>query len=226
QESIAIYFCLYQYFELISDRQSNLKLSELVYQACQNYRAEAKTGSMGYELVSVSDRLANCYLQAQNYQKAQETYQRNVELLQNLTGVEAKVIQPALASTYHQLGRVAEEMREYEQARLYYQNALDIYVEFNDRYSQASTYAQLGLLAEELGELPQAQADLLQALQIFAEYNDQHFVNQVMQNLARLYRTHPDPDLLTAIAEMFGITVEEAQAAIDSYQPSESAEPE
>jgi tetratricopeptide (TPR) repeat protein len=50
------------------------------------------------------------------------------------------------ASTYHQLGIVAQELREYEQARAHYQQALDIKIEFNDRYSQADrTYHQLGI---------------------------------------------------------------------------------
>ena len=49
------------------------------------------------------------------------------------------------ASTYHQLGIVAQALREYEQARAHFQQALDIQVEFGDRYSRAITYSQLGL---------------------------------------------------------------------------------
>jgi hypothetical protein len=39
--------------------------------------------------------------------------------------------------TYHQLGNVAQDLREYDQARDYYQQALEIKIEFGDRYSQA-----------------------------------------------------------------------------------------
>jgi Tfp pilus assembly protein PilF len=38
------------------------------------------------------------------------------------------------ASTYHQLGAVAQELREFEEARRNYQQALQIKIEFGDRY--------------------------------------------------------------------------------------------
>ena len=40
------------------------------------------------------------------------------------------------------MGRVAEEQRQWAQAEQYYQQALAIKIEYNDRYSQASTYHQ------------------------------------------------------------------------------------
>ncbi|WP_245894880.1 tetratricopeptide repeat protein, partial [Nostoc cycadae] len=60
------------------------------------------------------------------------------------------------ASTYHQLGIVAQELREFEQARRNYQQALDIKIEYGDRYSCASTYGQMGIVAQELGEFEEA----------------------------------------------------------------------
>ena len=50
------------------------------------------------------------------------------------------------------MGIVAEEMREYAQARDFYQLALSIFIEFGDRNSQASTYHQLGMVAQEMRE--------------------------------------------------------------------------
>jgi tetratricopeptide (TPR) repeat protein len=44
---------------------------------------------------------------------------------------------------------VAQELREYEQARTHYQQALDIYIEFNDRYEQAGTYHNLAWIIHE-----------------------------------------------------------------------------
>jgi hypothetical protein len=38
---------------------------------------------------------------------------------------------------------VAQELREWEQAKVYYQQALDIFIAFSDRFNQASTYGQL-----------------------------------------------------------------------------------
>ncbi|WP_231395424.1 tetratricopeptide repeat protein, partial [Dolichospermum circinale] len=56
------------------------------------------------------------------------------------------------ASTYHNLGILAQQMREYAQARDFYQQALAICIEFGDRYSQARTYHHLGIVAQEMGE--------------------------------------------------------------------------
>ena len=73
----------------------------------------------------------------------------------------------AQASTYHQLGSVAEEQRQWEQAEQYYQQALQIKIEYNDRYEQASTYHQLGMVAQEQRQWQQAEQYYQQALQIF-----------------------------------------------------------
>jgi tetratricopeptide (TPR) repeat protein len=53
-----------------------------------------------------------------------------------------------MCSTYHQLGIVAQALREFEQARRNYQQALQINIEFGDRYL-CSTYHQLGRVAQD-----------------------------------------------------------------------------
>ena len=104
--------------------------------------------------------------------------------------------------TYHQLGRVAEELRSYEEARQYYQQALDIYIEFGDRYEQASTYGQLGLLAEQLGKLEESKTHLLQVLQIYLEFNDEHYLDFTLDILARIYTASQDESIFTEVASI------------------------
>jgi tetratricopeptide (TPR) repeat protein len=118
------------------------------------------------------------------------------------------------ARTYHQLGYVAQELREYDQARDYYQQALEIYIEFGDRYSCARTYYQLGKVAEELGELEEAKANYLQDLVITTEFNDEHGLGVLLRNLAGFYQTTQDEDLLREVAKIFKTTVEELKEAI------------
>ena len=108
------------------------------------------------------------------------------------------------ASTYHQLGIVAQALREYEQARSHYQQALDIKIEYNDRYSQASTYSQLGLLSETLEEFGQAQLHHLEDLRICTEFNDQHRIAFTLQNLGRVYKSTQEKQLLSAVGRDFG----------------------
>ncbi len=80
---------------------------------------------------------------------------------------------------------VALELREFEQARNDYQQALQIKIEFNDRYSQASTYHQLGMVAQELREFEQARNDYQQALQIKIEFNDRYSQASTYHQLGR-----------------------------------------
>ncbi|MGF1991392.1 MAG: CHAT domain-containing protein [Nostoc sp. ZfuVER08] len=214
QETIDIFFCLSEYLKLINDIPSSLKLSEFVCKAQVAYPPEMRTGEIGLEIVMALDRLAVGYLQTQNYPQAKESYLRVIELSQQLQGVEATQIKSSLASTYHQLGRVAEELRQYDQARDYYQQALEIFIEFGDRYSCARTYFQLGKVAEELGELEEAKANYLQDLVITTEFNDEHGLGISLRNLARFYQTTQDEDLLREVAKIFGTTVEELKEAI------------
>jgi len=67
---------------------------------------------------------------------------------------------------------VAEEQRQWAQAEQYYQKALEIYVEFNDRYEQAGTYGQLGMVAQEQRQWAQAERHYQRALEISIEFND------------------------------------------------------
>ncbi|MEO0967426.1 MAG: tetratricopeptide repeat protein [Cyanobacteria bacterium J06639_18] len=296
QENVVIFFCLSKYFALISDFQSQLKLSEFVCKTHEAYPSDIRTGEIRYEIILILGSLANCYLKTQNYQQAKEFYQKVIEQLQQLSGVEATQIKSNLAVTYHnlgrvaqqlrefeqaknnyqqtldiyirfgdryhcastyhnlgsvaqklgefeeaknnyqqaleiyakfsncdecahtcyQLGRVAEELREFEQARNYYRQALEIYIEFGDRYGCARTYEQLGLLAEELENFVEAKVNLLQALEIFAEFNDKHSLAIVLSHLARIYKTTKDESILQAVAQLFGVTVEEVREVMSN----------
>ncbi|PHJ63574.1 Tfp pilus assembly protein PilF [Nostoc linckia z18] len=174
QETIDIFFCLSEYLKLINDIPSRLKLSEFVCKAQVAYPPEIRTGEIGLEIVMALDRLAMGYLQTQNYPQAQESYLRVIELSQQLQGVEATQIKSSLASTYHQLGYVAQKLRQYDQAGDYYQQALEIKIEFGDRYSCASTYHQLGNVAQELRQYDQAWDYYQQALEIKIEFGDRY----------------------------------------------------
>jgi tetratricopeptide (TPR) repeat protein len=186
QESIDIFFCLDKYFELVNDIQSRLKLSEFVCQAQKAYSSERRTGEIGYEIVLALERLAFGYLQTQKYQEARESYQKIEELLLQLSGVEERHKQSGLARTYHHLGIVAEQLREFEQARDYCQQALALFIEFGDRFSQARTYHQLGSVAEQLREFEQARDYCQQALALFIEFGYRYSQASTYHHLGRV----------------------------------------
>ena len=84
------------------------------------------------------------------------------------------------------MGIVAQYLREFTEARRYYKLALEIKLEFGDRYKCASTYAKLGLLAEVEEDYTEARANLQKALEIFIEYQDEYNVAVVREALERL----------------------------------------
>jgi tetratricopeptide (TPR) repeat protein len=72
-------------------------------------------------------------------------------------------------------------LREYGEARQNYQQALAIFIEFGDRYSQASPYHNLGMVAQALREYGEARQNYQQAIAIKIEFGDHY--SQALQAL-------------------------------------------
>jgi tetratricopeptide (TPR) repeat protein len=70
------------------------------------------------------------------------------------------------------LGIVAQQQRQLEQAEAYFQKALQIKIDFNDRFEQASTLHNLGIVAQEQRQWEQAEAYYKNTLQIYIDFND------------------------------------------------------
>ncbi|BAY07648.1 tetratricopeptide repeat protein [Calothrix sp. NIES-2098] len=186
QESISIYFCLKQYFDLVSDNQSNLKLAETVCQRLENYPSAFIKGELGYQITFAIERLGSCQLNAQQYQQARKSYEKTLEICDALESVEEKQKQLWQAVSYHQLGIIAQELGEFAEARRNYQQALDIKIEYGDRYGYASTYHQLGRVAQELHKFEQARHNYQQALDICIEYGDRYNCASTYHQLGKL----------------------------------------
>ncbi|TRU33244.1 MAG: tetratricopeptide repeat protein [Microcystis aeruginosa Ma_MB_F_20061100_S20] len=167
---LTIIGCLHSYLDLNQDTQTNLKLLEFVLETFENYPPEAKQGQVALEIIAIISETGNKYLQSKNYQKAKEIYQKSLELLKPISESYSQSKQSLQASTLHHLGMVAQELRKWEQARSYYQQAIEIFIEYGDRFSQATTLHNLGIVAQELREWEQARSYYQQALEICIEY--------------------------------------------------------
>ncbi|MDB9391878.1 CHAT domain-containing tetratricopeptide repeat protein, partial [Microcystis aeruginosa] len=183
QENIGIFFCLHNYFVVTNDVSSKLKLCESVCQACQTYPEQIKTGIIGGNIANALGNLAIAYQNTKNYEQAKQTHLKVIELTQNLQGVDEQQKASILGNTYHSLGMVAQELREWEQARSYYQQAIEIKIEYGDRYGQARTLHQLGMVAQELREWEQARSYYQQAIEIYIEYGDRYEQAGTLHNL-------------------------------------------
>ncbi len=187
QESVlTIINCLHSYLDLNQDTQTNLKLLEFVLETVENYPPQAKQGQVAIEIIAIIVDAGSKYLQSKNYQKAKEIYQKSLELLKPISESYSQSKQSFQAITLHQLGRVAQELREWEQARSYYQQAIEIFIEYGDRYEQAGTLHQLGIVAQELREWEQARSYYQQALEIKIEYGDRFSQASTLHQLGRV----------------------------------------
>ena len=106
---------------------------------------------------------------------------------------------------------VAQEQRQWAQAERYYQQALEIYIEFKDRYSQASTYHNLGRVAQEQRQWAQARDYFLKALTIAVEFNDEYRTGTRLGSLARLWQASEDRGLPAAVAAILEMSPQEAE---------------
>ena len=172
RENPTIFWCLQTYLGLSKDRNSELAILEFVSLSLEEYGSDLEP-EMQEQIVRVSGQKANLYLDLQRYSEARESYQTLISFIES-SEVDTQSKQSILATIYHQLGIVAQELRDFEQARSHFQQALDIQIEFNDRFSQASTYHMLGRVAQELRDFEQAQSHFQQALDIQIEFNDRY----------------------------------------------------
>ena len=119
------------------------------------------------------------------------------------------------------MGRLAQEQRQWPQAEQYYQQALAIKVEFNDRYSQGLSYHQLGIVAQAQRRWPQARENLLKDLTITGENNDEHRLGTTLRSLARLWELGGDPGLSASVASVLGIDLGQAEELLSRHLPDE-----
>ena len=96
------------------------------------------------------------------------------------------------AITYHQLGRVAEERRDFVQAEAWYQKSLAIFEQQGNEHGAAITYHQLGRVAEERRDFVQAEAWYQKSLAIFEQQGDEHGAAITYHQLGRVAEERRD----------------------------------
>ncbi len=175
QVSILNYYgTLSKYLDVTQDQRRGLELGQTVLSHLEVYPAEKLSGPLGGEFAGVIDDIAKRQLALKEYAAAEASYQKALAIWLENKSYHAEAIKKQSASIYHDLGRVAEEQRQWVQAEQYYQQVLQLFIEFNDRYEQAATYHHLGVVAQEQRQWLQAEQYYQQALQIKIEFNDRY----------------------------------------------------
>src|SRR5260221_634768 len=175
QETIAgLYEALMEYLDSTKNQRQALKLFQTIEKQFARYSSEKLAGSLDAEYIRVIGTVANQQLALKQFEQAKASYQKVLEHVELLERVDEQGKGRLKATTYHQLGVVAQEQRKWEEAERYYQQALQIYVEYQDRDAQADTYHQLGRVAQEQLKWEEAERYYQQALQIKIEYRDRY----------------------------------------------------
>ncbi|MGK7898155.1 MAG: tetratricopeptide repeat protein [Xenococcus sp. (in: cyanobacteria)] len=175
QEGILIlYSCFNTYLSSINDKKIKLQLTQSIYNSLCNYELEKQNKEWELAIIEVLNSCARCYLLYKDYQAAKEIYNQTLHQIQQLKEIEPKLKQILLAGSYNDLGSVAEGSRQFGQAQDYYQQALKIYIEYDEHDRKAQIYHQLGIIAQQLWQFEQAQDYYQQALKIYIEY-DEHY---------------------------------------------------
>lgn len=180
-----IFFTLSRYLDATQDERRGLELSRTVLNCLESYPAEKLTGQLGPEFVGVIDNIGKRQLALKEYKAAEISYQKALALHLQITILDTAISKILSAGIYHQLGRVAQEQRQWQQAEHYYQQALHIKIKYNHRHEQAKTYHQLGIVAQEQQQWAQAEYYYQQALKIFIEVKDTHWQADTNFNLGR-----------------------------------------
>jgi len=165
---------LHNYFDISKNYLGKLEMDKLILGKIENYSKEKLKGRLGAEFLATVVRIGETQLNMKNYTDAGLSFNKALTLLKDVHVLNDTHKKQLSAIIYRDLGIVAQEQRQWEQAEKYFQNALKILIEFNDRYSQASTYHYLGRMAQERQQWKQAEKYYQNALKIVIEFNDRH----------------------------------------------------
>ncbi|HTC02751.1 MAG TPA: tetratricopeptide repeat protein [Xanthobacteraceae bacterium] len=169
----APYIMLSGHLDHLQDHRRGRELDELVLKKLEQLPREALTGQRGTEFVGVIDNIGERQLRLRELDAAQASYKKALAIHYGLQ-MEPRKAGILRAGILHQLGRVAQEQHNFEEAEAAYKEALEIYGRFNDRYEQAGTYHQLGAVAQKQGRFDDAEAAYKKALEIKLAFNDRH----------------------------------------------------
>ncbi|MBI1294697.1 tetratricopeptide repeat protein [bacterium] len=199
------YHCVDRYLELTQAHHKGIELGLSLLKTLETIPAAELSNALRFDLLRISGDVGRRQRTVQAYADSAATYLRTLTFIDGFSEETEKQKGLWKATIYHELGIVAQEQRQWGEAEGYYRQALDLKIEFNDRYSQASTYHQLGIVAQAQRQWAQARDYLMQDLTISAEFNDVHGLGITLRNLAGLWQAGEDADLPAAVAAVMGV---------------------
>lgn len=122
-------------------------------------------------------------LNRRDFAGATEPMERLAKLWQNQGNLEK------VASSYHQLGRIAQGQRDFSMAEQWYRKSLEVIGDESEHREVASIYHQLGAIAQERRNFNQAEQKYLKSLAIFEKNNNKYGMASVYHQLGIIAET-------------------------------------
>jgi tetratricopeptide (TPR) repeat protein len=177
-----LFLALSKYLDTTPESHLALELGLTVLDRLERNQAEKLRDSISDQYIVIGS-IGLHQLKLNKYSEAEVSYQKALSILLENKSYNAVQRRRLSADVYFQLGLVAMMQDQWQQAEQYYRQALQLYVEDNDRYDQAITYLGLGMVAQEQREFQQAEQYYQQALRIYdhleKRYDQAHAYGQL-----------------------------------------------
>ncbi|MBU7028292.1 MAG: tetratricopeptide repeat protein [Theionarchaea archaeon] len=153
--------------------------------------------SIGYEISADADRdkadvwmfllgeKANSALRRNELEEAESSHQHIIDYLMSL---DDPAVEPKIAVGYHNLGVIAQERQQFDQAEKWYRKSLEIRERLGLERDAASDYHNLGVIAQERQQFDQAEKWYRKSLEIYERLglerdaaSDYHQLGRIVQ---------------------------------------------
>ena len=130
------------------------------------------------------------------------------------------------ASTYHQLGIIAEQQKQWLIAEGHFQKTVEILDDSDDHFGQAAPFYMLGLIAEEQEKWNIAIDQFCQSLELYMAFNDEYWADITLSRLVQVWQVAVAQDAAFSaqspaparLAEILGVSVAEALAVLEDEE--------
>jgi tetratricopeptide (TPR) repeat protein len=169
-----VYLPLDLYLKTTKAVQQGITLGHTVLAVFEARQLESLTDDERFDLLRVLGDLSRRHTELKQYAEAEAAQIRAITVIDSFTQRPDQHRGLWKGTAYHQLGRVAEEQRQWQKAEAYYQQALELFIKFNHPHRQASTYHQLGIVAQEQRQWDIAETHYQKALELKIKLNDRY----------------------------------------------------
>jgi len=134
------------------------------------------------------------YSDAGNFKDALDKFfeaRKVLEDLKALYTIEARSeIELKMAKLFSNIGIVYSKQSLFDLAKEYYQQALAVYVELQDKKSIAVVYSSLGIVEARQAHIPEALEYFRKALDIYTQIDDKEGIAQTYNNIGNMHMHH------------------------------------